>query len=171
MPGRTGELSILEAPANKSLVRARSLATLLDSSIGIPGTKRRIGLDPILGLVPFVGDFAGAILSGYIVLAAARAGVPTFTLIRMIGNIAVDTLVGSVPLLGDVLDAGWKSNTMNIALFERHVATTSTPGRSMRDVSRLSGFLLVVTSLLALALLTFVAALLILALKPILLGR
>ena len=171
MPGRTGELRSLQTPPNRSLTRARTLATLLDSSISIPGTRRKIGLDPILGLVPFFGDFAGAILSGYIVLAAAQSGVPVFTLIRMIGNIAVDTLVGSVPLLGDILDAGWKSNTMNIALFEKHVETTSVPGRSLRQVSRLSGVLLIVTSLLALALLTFVAALLILALKPILFGR
>lgn len=171
MPERTGGLTALEAPANRSLARARSLAALLDSSITIPGTKRRIGLDPILGLVPFVGDFAGAILSGYIVLAAARAGAPAFTLIRMIGNIAVDTLVGSVPVLGDILDAGWKSNTMNIALFEKHVAGAQVPARSLREVSKLTGFLLVATSLLALALLVFVVALAVLALKPILFGN
>jgi hypothetical protein len=80
----------------RHLMRARAFATLMDSSITIPGTGRKIGLDPLLGLVPFVGDFAGAILSGYIVIAAALAGVPTFTLIRMLGNIAFDTLVGSI---------------------------------------------------------------------------
>jgi hypothetical protein len=142
------------------LSRARSLATLLDSSIPIPGTNRHIGLDPLLGLIPVVGDYAGALLSSYIVLAAAQAGAPTFTLIRMIGNIALDTLVGSVPLVGDLFDAGWKSNVKNVSLFERHVAANASAGRTVKQLGKLSGLFLVVTSLLAIALFTFVAALL-----------
>ncbi|MDQ6718386.1 MAG: DUF4112 domain-containing protein [Gemmatimonadota bacterium] len=156
MGERTGELSTLDARANQSLARARSLATLLDSSIPIPGTKKRIGLDPILGLVPFVGDFAGALLSSYIVLAAAQAGVPAFTLIRMILNIGLDTLAGSVPIVGDIFDAAFKSNAMNIALFESHVSSGVGPSRSVKDVSRLAGVVMLASALACIALLTFV---------------
>jgi hypothetical protein len=156
--------------AERRLARARSVATLLDSSIPIPGTTRRIGLDPILGLIPFVGDFAGALFSGYIVLVAAQAGVPTFTLIRMVGNIALDTIAGSLPILGDFFDAAWKSNDKNVSLFEKYVVTAVRPGRTSPEVYKLGGIILVVSSLLAILLLTFVAALLILLLKHALFG-
>ncbi len=108
--------------------RVRTLARLLDNAIAIPGTNWRIGLDPIIGLIPGVGDVIGAVLSGYIVLEAVRAEVPTFTLARMLMNIGIDTLLGAVPAVGDVFDAAWKSNLMNVALLERHlVATGSAP--------------------------------------------
>lgn len=150
----------LDNSSERSLARARSLANLLDSSIPIPGTRRRIGLDPILGLVPFVGDFAGALLSGYIVLAAARAGLPILGLLRMIANVAIDTLAGSVPILGDVFDAAWKSNVMNVALFEKHLAgnsaaaRSSRSSRSSREIYRLGVMVLVVSAIVLLALLT-----------------
>ena len=152
---RGGELRRPDSSAERTLARARTLATLLDSSIPIPGTGRRIGLDPILGLVPFVGDFAGALFSGYIVLGAAKAGLPIFALLRMIGNVAIDTLVGSVPILGDFFDAAWKSNVMNVALFEKHLAGSSGAPRSSREIYRLGGMVLVVSAIVLLALLTF----------------
>ena len=108
--------------------RGRTLARLLDNAITIPGTSWKIGLDPIIGLIPGIGDMIGAVLSGYIVLEAIRAEVPTFTLARMLVNVGIDTLLGSVPALGDVFDAAWKSNVMNVALLEGHlVAVGSTP--------------------------------------------
>src|SRR3981081_323780 len=108
--------------------RVRTLARLLDNAIPVPGTSWKIGLDPIIGLIPGVGDMIGAVLSGYIVLEAVRAEVPTFTLARMLVNVGIDTLLGAVPALGDVFDAAWKSNTMNVALLERHlVAAGSAP--------------------------------------------
>lgn len=97
------------------------MSKLLDNSIPIPGTAYKIGLDPIVGLIPGIGDLLGAVLSGYIILEAARAEVPAFTLARMLVNVGVDTLVGAVPALGDVFDAAWKSNTKNVALLERHL--------------------------------------------------
>jgi hypothetical protein len=100
------------------------VARLLDNAISIPGTSWKLGLDPIIGLIPGVGDMVGAVLSGYIVLEAVRAEVPTFTLARMLVNVGVDTLLGAVPALGDVFDAAWKSNTMNVALLERHLMST-----------------------------------------------
>jgi len=110
--------------------RVRILARLLDNAIPVPGTNWKIGFDPIIGLIPGVGDLIGAVLSGYIVLEAVRAEVPTFTLARMLANVGIDTLLGAVPAVGDVFDAAWKSNVMNVALLERHlVATGSTPPR------------------------------------------
>jgi hypothetical protein len=102
----------------------RVLAKLLDNSIGIPGTKWKIGFDPIVGLIPGIGDLIGAVLSGYIILEAVRAQIPTLTLARMLVNVGIDTLVGAVPAVGDLFDAAWKSNTMNVALLERHLAAT-----------------------------------------------
>jgi hypothetical protein len=104
--------------------RVRVLARLLDNSIPIPGTGWKIGLDPIIGLIPGVGDLIGAVVSGYIIMEAVRADVPTLTLTRMLVNVGVDTVLGAIPAVGDVFDAAWKSNTMNVALLERHVSAT-----------------------------------------------
>jgi len=91
----------------------------------VPGTGVRFGLDPILGLIPGLGDVAGAALSGYLVLLAARLGAPRVVVLRMVANVAVDSIVGSVPLLGDLFDVAWKSNTRNLALLERAIARPS----------------------------------------------
>ena len=100
----------------------RVLAKLLDNSIGIPGTPWKIGFDPIVGLIPGIGDLIGAVLSGYIILEAARAEVPGYTLARMLVNVGIDTVLGSIPAVGDVFDAVWKSNTKNVALLESHLS-------------------------------------------------
>jgi hypothetical protein len=100
----------------------RVLAQLLDNSITIPGTSYKIGLDPIVGLIPGIGDLIGAVLSAYIILEAARAEVPGFLLFRMLVNLGFDTLLGAVPAIGDLFDAAWKSNTRNVALLERHLS-------------------------------------------------
>jgi hypothetical protein len=82
----------------------------------------RVGLDPIIGLVPGVGDAAGAVLAAGILVEAVRRGVSRFTLFRIAFNIALDALLGAVPLVGDAFDAVWKANLRNIALIERHAA-------------------------------------------------
>jgi Domain of unknown function (DUF4112) len=134
--------------ANTTTRRVRILARLLDNAIPVPGTNWRIGLDPILGLIPGVGDLIGAVLSGYIVLEAVRAEVPTFTLARMLVNVGIDTLLGAIPALGDVFDAAWKSNAMNVALLERHlVATGSTPPKR-RNVIGVMALVLIVLVLI-----------------------
>ena len=76
----------------------------------------------------------GAVLSGYIVLEAVRAEVPTFTLARMLVNVGIDTLLGEVPAVGDVFDAAWKSNVMNVALLERHLVATGNAPPKQRNV-------------------------------------
>ena len=97
------------------------ISKLLDNAIAVPGTSWKIGFDPIVGLIPGIGDLVGALLSGYIVVEAARAEVPTLTLARMLANVGIDTLVGAVPAVGDLFDAAWKANTRNAALLERHL--------------------------------------------------
>ncbi len=92
------------------------LALLMDSAVEIPGTGWRIGLDPVIGLIPGVGDALSMMVSAYIVVEGARLGASKWTIARMIGNIAIDTLVGAVPVLGDLFDAGFKSNLMNVRL-------------------------------------------------------
>jgi hypothetical protein len=103
------------------LRRLERLAVLLDASILVPGTRFRFGLDPILGLFPGLGDFAGAALSGYIVYEAWRLGVPRWALVKMIANIGVEAAIGTVPVAGDVFDAAWKANLRNLDIVRRHV--------------------------------------------------
>lgn len=110
------------------------VAWLLDDIFRIPGTKLRFGIDPLLGLIPGGGDLAGGMLSGYIVLAAARAGAPPSVLVRMGVNILIDAVVGVVPLLGDLFDATFKANRRNAALLQEYVAAPAPVKRSSRVV-------------------------------------
>jgi len=105
-----------------SLTRVGRLAYWLDA----------VGLDPLLGLVPGLGDAAGAILAVWILLEAVRLGAPRATLVRMAANIAIDALVGAVPVLGDVFDFLWKANLKNVALLERHAFDPAAAGKSDR---------------------------------------
>lgn len=112
--------------------RVRALARTLDSAVRIPGTGITFGLDSVIGLVPGIGDVAGAFMSGYIVLVSARLGVPPVVVARMILNLGVDTVVGSVPLLGDLFDVGFRANMRNAALLDRHLAEPVATRRSSR---------------------------------------
>ena len=108
-------------PHTAKLNRMRQLSQLLDSAIVIPGTKRRIGIDPILGLIPGGGDTVSAALSGYIIVEAARMGLPRKALLQMVVNILTDTVVGSVPVVGDIFDVVSKANSRNMQIVESHV--------------------------------------------------
>ena len=132
-------------PTNDSdIQRARTLARALDALVTVPGTRIRFGGDAILGLIPGAGDVTGALLSAYIVRLAARRGAPPAVLWRMLGNILIDSAVGTVPLLGDLFDVGWKSNLMNAELLERFAAEP----QKVTTRSRLLGALVVVLVLL-----------------------
>jgi hypothetical protein len=96
----------------------RDLARVLDEAVRIPGTNIRIGLDALLGLLPGGGDIAGGVFSGLIILQAARAGAPIAVLGRMLANVAIDVVVGAIPLLGDLFDIAWRANTRNVRLLE-----------------------------------------------------
>lgn len=121
------------SPLRDDVAGVRLLARVLDEAIRIPGTSVRVGLDPVLGLIPGAGDVAGGVLSVVVLLRAARLGVPQSVLARMASNIAIDAAVGTVPLLGDLFDAGWKANIRNVRLLESHLEA---PGET-RAASRL----------------------------------
>jgi len=104
-----------------TLNRIRRLSRLMDTAIGIPGTRFRIGLDPIIGLIPGAGDLVSTSFSAYIIFLAARFGLPRQVLTQMIFNIALEAVVGSVPLVGDLFDAAYKSNIRNLNLLERQL--------------------------------------------------
>lgn len=97
------------------------LARLLDTQWRIPGTGIRFGLDPVVGLLPGLGDAAAGLVSAYIVLLAARLKVPGHVLARMAGNVAVDVIFGSIPLLGSVFDLFYKANRRNLRLLQRYL--------------------------------------------------
>src|SRR4051794_40989007 len=92
---------------NESLRRVNVVAALLDDAIRVPGTKLRFGVDPLVGLIPGLGDLLGGAASAYILLEAARAGAPSSVLLRMGLNVGIDTLIGGVPILGDLFDFAW----------------------------------------------------------------
>lgn len=111
------------ADKSDQIRRLRKLATiarLMDTAIGIPGTRFRFGADSIMGLLPVVGDGAGAMVGLYIVNEARRLGVPPEKLARMVGNIAMDAAVGSVPILGDLFDVYFKSHRRNVDMIIDH---------------------------------------------------
>lgn len=108
-----------DADTAERLRRLRSLAWLLDNSIPLPGGYR-IGLDAIIGLVPGLGDAAGALISAYIVNEARSLGAPRSILMRMLGNVFIETVVGAIPFAGDLFDAAFKANTRNLALLARY---------------------------------------------------
>ena len=112
------------AALERKLRRLRALATLMDAAVVIPGTTVRIGWDPVIGLFPGIGDALTTVISFYIVAEALRLGVPVGTLVRMSVNIAIDFGLGTVPIAGDVFDALWRANLMNVDLLERHFGVT-----------------------------------------------
>lgn len=97
------------------------LAHLMDTSIPLPFIRKRIGIDGILGFIPGVGDGIGTLVSTYIVARAAHMGIPRSILLQMAANVVIDTVVGSIPLVGDLFDIGWKANVRNLHLLERHL--------------------------------------------------
>jgi hypothetical protein len=144
-----GEVLPPESEAERGLrERLNFLAWLLDSSIPIPGTRFTVGLDALIGLFPFIGDLLGVVASSYILAQANRMGVGRAILARMAFNVAIEGVVGIVPIAGDVFDAAWKANQKNVRLLN---AWAERP-HATRRASRL--FL----ALLTLALIGFFAA-------------
>lgn len=106
------------------LRQIRKIAKLLDTAIGIPGIKFRIGLDPILGLIPGGGDLVGAAISAYMIYLATSFGLEKSKVSQMIKNIALETTVGFVPIFGDLFDVYFKANIRNLDILEQHLAQT-----------------------------------------------
>ncbi|HEV8363359.1 MAG TPA: DUF4112 domain-containing protein [Gemmatimonadaceae bacterium] len=145
IPRNQGHLS-------RDLERARGLAQLLDSAIRIPVIGVRIGMDALLGLVPGGGDAVGALLGAYPIVLAVRHRLPHAVVVRLLGNIAVDAIFGSVPIIGDLFDIGFKSNLRNQRLIERYAAEPTRTTRSSQGIIWIAvgGIALIVAALLAL---------------------
>jgi Domain of unknown function (DUF4112) len=110
--------------------RIAFMTRMFDELIEVPGTGRRFGIDPIIGLVPVVGDIAGGIAAFWIIGEAARFKIPTIVLARMVWNAGLDMLLGAIPFVGDIFDFFSKANERNLALFRRHA---SDPDASTAD--------------------------------------
>ena len=116
------------------MVDVDRLARLLDDVVTVPGTRIRLGLDALLGLVPAGGDVIGGALSAWIIIVAARLGAPPAVIARMGGNVLIDTAAGAVPVLGDLFDIAWRANRRNVELLRRYVETPGPVHRSSRAV-------------------------------------
>ncbi len=116
------------SPRYRALQR---LARLLDSAIALPGGLR-IGVDGLIGLIPGIGDLLGAGLALYIVFGAHRLGASRSVVAHMLGNVALETLVGCVPIVGDLFDFAWKANQRNLALLEAEFARPAAARRRSR---------------------------------------
>jgi hypothetical protein len=135
---------------DRRLRSLRSLQRLLDEAFHLPGTTLRFGIDPIIGLLPWVGDVLTAVLSCAILMQAHHMGLPRVVQLRMLLNIGIDVLIGVVPLVGDVADVFWKSNTRNLALLETHAAEVRPP--SLGDWLFVGGVILTIVAIAALPL-------------------
>ena len=119
------ERAVFDAADDAALQRARAVASLFDDAFEIPVVGIKVGLDPVLGLLPVSGDLVSGVLSLYIPLEAARLGVPMTTVLRMLANVGLDTAVGSVPVIGTLFDTVWRANRRNVDLLERHLDVAS----------------------------------------------
>jgi hypothetical protein len=135
------------------MARLRRVGWLLDNAIPIPGTRFHLGIDQIIGLVPGIGDLIGGALSLYIIIEAWRLGVPRGLLARMGWNVAVDTLVGEIPLLGDLFDIAFKANIRNLALLDGFAQRPAEVRRTSRRFVALlvAGLVLLTAGAIALA--------------------
>ena len=130
-----------ERDADMRLRRLRSVSWFLDRSI--PIGRWRIGVDPLIGIIPGAGDWIGALLSLYVFYEGARLGMSAPVLTRMAGNILIETIVGAVPVLGDMFDFVWQANTRNVALIERHYR----PGNRARSLEQIGWFVVAFAAL------------------------
>lgn len=116
----TGDDFADSAERLRRLRRLSGVARLMDTAIRIPGTGIRFGADSVMGLVPVIGDAGGALIGLYIVNEARRMGLPADKLAQMVGNIALDSVVGSVPVFGDLFDVYFKSHRRNVDVIMQH---------------------------------------------------
>lgn len=119
---RRGEVVDVDRTTRFRAVEARiaRVTHLLDDLVPVPGTGQRVGVDPVIGLIPVVGDVVAAGVGGWVILEAARFGIPRIALARMVVNLLVDLGLGAIPLLGDVFDIVARSNSANLAIFRKH---------------------------------------------------
>lgn len=140
---------MLEQPGRRVEIddSLQRLSWLMDDLIKVPGLGWRFGLDALVGLIPGLGDTATSLVSFYVLASAVRYGVPKVTLLRMGLNIGIDYVVGSLPLVGDLFDAWWKSNQRNVALLSERATVSAAEARE----GKLSDWLFVGVIILLLA--------------------
>ena len=118
--GRVTRIRQLTPGQAQRILALRGISRLLDSAFVLPGTSYRFGLDPIIGLIPGIGDLVSPLFTIGILWQARDLGLPRVVQLRMLFNVGIDTLCGAVPLIGDLFDFAWKANDMNLALLEKH---------------------------------------------------
>lgn len=133
----------------RTRARVEKLARLLDDAIRIPGTRVRIGLDSVIGLLPGVGDLMGLVLGVGILYEAVRIGAPRSLVLKMLGNSALDAIGGLVPVVGDLLDFAFKSHARNAKLLGAHLDRLEAVAHPAAPASRGAGFAMVGAFLLA----------------------
>jgi hypothetical protein len=129
--------------------RIGRVTRVLDELVGVPGTPIKVGRDPVIGLIPVVGDAVAAGVGAWVIAEAARFGIPRLVLGRMVLNLLLDLGVGAIPILGDVYDLFFRSNSRNLALFRRHALDPDASTRGERAF--FAGLLLVIVGILWLA--------------------
>ena len=137
--------------------RIGRVTRVLDELVSVPGTPIKLGLDPLIGLIPVVGDAVAALVGAWVILEASRFGIPRVVLGRMALNLAVDLGIGAIPLVGDAYDAFFRSNSRNLDLFRRHALDPDASTRGHQAF--LVGLVLVVVGILWLALIALGALL------------
>ena len=121
-----------EQRGRRSLEQLRTITMLFDQAFRVPGTRWRFGLDALIGLVPGLGDIAGALVAMYAMNVARKLNTPPVVRLHMLSNIALDALVGIVPLVGDLFDFAFKAQTRNLALLDAWVASPDRTARRSR---------------------------------------
>ena len=129
--------------------RIGRVTRVLDELVGVPGTPIKVGHDPVIGLIPVVGDAVAAGVGAWVIAEAARFGMPRLVLGRMVLNLLLDLGVGAIPILGDAYDAFFRSNSRNLDLFRRHALDPDASTRGERAF--FAGLLLVIVGILWLA--------------------
>jgi len=114
----------------RTLAALRKWSVLLDSAFRVPGTNLTFGLDPIIGLIPGLGDLTSPFFAALLLLHAVRMRIPRVVQVRMVINAAIDLVIGLIPVLGDLFDFGWKANVRNLALLERYAHPESKATRA-----------------------------------------
>lgn len=126
------------------LAKLDTLAKLLDNQFRLPGTQFRFGVDALIGLIPYVGDMAGFLVSGVLMRTMWRKGASPWMMMRMMFNFVIDALVGAIPILGDLFDFGYKANRRNVDMLKQYYADGSAKPNAKRSLVVLGGLFLVV---------------------------
>lgn len=122
-------------PQDPELARLEALSKLMDNQFRIPGTNLRFGLDGLIGLIPYMGDMAGFVVSGFLMRTMVKKGAGPWLMIRMLFNYVLDAVVGIIPLLGDLFDFGFKANRRNVDMLKRYYADGTIKPNATRSMA------------------------------------